>query len=510
MEYRKPRVLVLGDLMVDLWVHVRPRAGNPEGAAGVFQGRSSDRFESLGGAGLVATLVRSLGLRTKILGRCGFDFSGELIHSLLHENQLGCKAVKFIENYITPTKMRFVNEHGIVVFRYDEESPVDVYMADYSAHFNLEHFTKLVKRADAVVVADYGKGYCQDVGPKIIEAAKYYGVLSVVGAKPQQLSAYRGADIVKVNALEAAAYLAGDANQIKDGTTLAEMVCARMESSAAIVTAGSAGMHYSVRNEHGAFTVGHRTAELCSPVVKNCVGAGDAFLAGIVASLLAAPKTSPALKVTLSLERVQDAVTAGAAVAAQFLARGFPFVEPAVPFLAAYKQRVARSSSIKIMTAAAAMRLCDAWHSTGEAVVFTSGCFDLLHRGHIHLLEQAKQQGQRLLVAVNTDKSARALNGAGRPVQDFETRANVLAALSYVDAVVPLDEDDLTSFPTLRTMISGFAPDVLVKGAQYAESEIVGWEEVMRREPPGRVWQCPMVANCSTTQIINKVKKNDK
>jgi D-beta-D-heptose 7-phosphate kinase/D-beta-D-heptose 1-phosphate adenosyltransferase len=509
MEHRKPRVLVLGDLLVDLWVHVRPRTGNPEGAAVVFQGRNSDRFETLGGSGLVATLLRSLGLRTKILGRCGVDFSGELIHSLLHENQLSCKTVKFVENYITPTKMRFVNEHGIVVFRYDEEAPVDVYMADYSAHFDFEHFTKLVKNADAVVIADYGKGYCQDVGPKIIEAAKYYGTLSIVGAKPQLLDAYRGADIVKINASEAATYLAVDGNQIKDGATLAEMICSRMESWAAMVTAGSAGTHYSVRNEHAAFSAGHGDAQPCAPVVKNCVGAGDAFLAGVVASLLAEPKTLPPAQAPLSFERVHDAVIAGTAVAAQFLARGFPFVDPAVPFLSAHKQRVVRSPSAKLVTTDAAMRLCDAWRSVGESVVFTNGCFDLLHRGHMHLLEQAKQQGQRLLVAVNTDNSVRALKGAGRPVQDFETRAGVLAALEYVDAVVPLDEEDFAAYPALRTMISGFAPDVLVKGAQYAESEIVGWEEVMRREPPGRVWQCPMVENCSTTQIINNVKTND-
>jgi D-beta-D-heptose 7-phosphate kinase/D-beta-D-heptose 1-phosphate adenosyltransferase len=142
--------------------------------------------------------------------------------------------------------------------------------------------------------------------------------------------------------------------------------------------------------------------------------------------------------------------------------------------------------------------------------VFTNGCFDLLHRGHVQLLEQAKKQGTHLIVAVNTDASVRALKGDNRPVQDLQTRAKLLANLSCVDAVVLLDEEDFTTHPALRGLISTLRPDVLVKGAQYTETEIVGWDEMVNRDPPGRVWCCPMVDNCSTTQTIAKVAKNDK
>lgn len=510
MDYRKPRILVLGDLMLDLWVEVQPRLGNPEGAAMVFQGTGGGRFETLGGAGLVAALIRSLGLRTKVMGRLGRDFSGEIAHALLHERRLGCKSVTIVDNYTTPTKMRFVNDHGIVVFRYDEESLPDVYMADYSAHFNFEMFESLVKRADAVIVADYGKGYCQEVAAKIIQAARYYGALSIVGAKPSLLDAYRGADIVKVNSHEAAAYLSVDPAQTKDAAALAEMLCARMESWVSVVTSASRGTFYSVRNEHDAYFTGSAPAQACFPTVKNCVGAGDAFLAGFSAALTTAPKVqSPGgTKKPISVGRLQLAIAAGSATAAQYLNRGYPVLNAATPHLAQHARRVETSVEAKIMSTDELALLCDAWRNAGESIVFTNGCFDLLHRGHVYLIEQAKKQGSRLVVAVNTDDSVRRLKGVDRPVQDFATRSRVLAALSGVDAVIGLDEDDFVAQPVLRGMLAQFAPDVLVKGAQYSENEIVGWEEMTNRNPPGVVWRCPMVADCSTSQTIAKVNKN--
>lgn len=511
MEFRKPKVLVLGDLMLDLWVSAKPRAGNPEGAAAVFQGRSIDRFETLGGAGLVATLLRCLGLRTKLMSRCGSDTYGDLAHALLHENRLSCKTMSFVDKFVTPTKLRFVNDHGFVVFRYDEEDAPDVYMADYSAHFSFDAFTKLVKFADVVVVADYGKGYCQDMGPKIIEAANYYGALSVVGAKPALLDAYRGADIVKINAREASDYLTITAAAGRNVAALTEMLCVKMESRAAVVTSGSYGAHYSVKTEHGAYVTDNVKAQDCAPIVKNCIGAGDAFLAGMVAAFTQIPKTAKRgfNKAAIDADCLELASFAGSAVAAQYLAHGYPTVNAALPFLAQFNGRVTKSVDAKSVSPEVCRQLCDSWRSMGDTVVFTNGCFDLLHRGHLYLLEQAKLQGTRLVVAVNTDANVRALKGAGQPVHDLQTRVKLLAGLACVDAVVVLDEEDFSAHPALRTLINFLSPDVLVKGAQYKESDIIGWDEVVNRDPPGRVWCCPLVETGSTLQPPTKVINND-
>lgn len=504
MDYRRPKVLVLGDLLLDLWVQASSRASNPEGAAMIVRGDGDSRDVTLGGAGLVATLLRSMGARVKPMGRLGNDAAGATAHSLLHEFGLSCKLVKFVEELITPAKMRFVNDHGQVVFRYDEESPTEEYMAQASRDFDFGLYQQYLERsADAVVVADYGKGYCQAHGEKIIEAARYYGALSVVGAKPSVLDAYRGADVIKVNAAEAKEYLEQrKLSWSPDRHETARAFCAAVNARVAVITAGRTGTVYAVRDEQNQCHTYHAPARACFPVIANCVGAGDAFLAGLVAELMLPPscRTPP------GVDRVHTAVAAATAAATQYLNRGFPAVDPATPFLASYARRVETSTTAKVLSFDAAVVLCQAWRATGESVVFANGCFDLLHQGHVALLEQAKQQGKKLIVAVNSDMSVRLLKGAKRPVQTFDTRAQVLASLGCVDAVVALDEEDFAAQPALRAMITTFVPDVLVKGAQYKEEEIVGFEEMVNRDPPGRIWRCPMVDNVSTTHTVQRIQ----
>lgn len=503
MKYRGPKVLVLGDLLLDLWIQAGPRYANPEGAAVIATGKGEDRQASLGGAGLVAALLRSLNMRIKLMSRLGDDTPGQTVHALLHESGLSCKNVTFSGLFVTPAKMRFVNNHGIVSFRYDEEETTDQYVAHASRDFNFERYMQHIPLADALVIADYGKGYCQFHGQKIIEAARYYGVLSVVGAKPALLNAYTGADIVKMNAAEAKEYLElNNKTWSPDRHETVQSVLETTEAQVAIVTGGRNGAVYAVRQPDGTIKSYQAPAKPCFPAIANCVGAGDAFLAGIVGELM----LSPMVKAPPDTARAHLMIAAGNAAAAQYLARGYPQLDPATPFLARYGKQVEAASEAKIVSFAMGVALCTAWRTINEPIVLANGCFDLLHRGHVQLLEQAKQQGKRLIVAVNSDMSVRLLKGPQRPVQDFQTRAQVIASLGCVDAVVALEEEDFGAQPALRGMIDAFVPDVLVKGAQYKEEEIIGLEEMISRDPPGRIWRCPMVDNVSTTQILEKLK----
>jgi D-beta-D-heptose 7-phosphate kinase/D-beta-D-heptose 1-phosphate adenosyltransferase len=503
MSYRRPKVLVLGDLMLDLWVRATPRASNPEGAAMIVSGVDDGRDVTLGGAGLVASLLRSLNARVKPMGRLGNDTAGATAHALLHEFGLSCKNVTFSEDLVTPAKMRFINSHGQVIFRYDQESSTEEYLQQAARDFDFARYSEHVARADAVVVADYGKGYCQLHGQKIIEAARYYGALVVVGAKPGVLDFYRGADVIKVNDEEARVYLEKHNLQWSpDRHETAQAFCAAVDARVAIVTGGRLGTTYAVRDEQKSCQTYHAPARACFPAVTNCVGAGDAFLAGLVAELLLPPQCHSAP----DADRLHGAVAAASAAAAQYLTRGVPTIDPATPFLASYSRRVESGSATKIRSFEDAVVLCEAWRSVGESVVFTNGCFDLLHRGHVALLEQAKQQGKKLIVAVNSDDSVRLLKGSNRPAQTFDTRAQVLASLSCVDAVVMLDEENFAAQPALRAMITTFVPDVLVKGAQYKEEDIVGFEEMVNRDSPGRIWRCPMVDDVSTTHTVQRIQ----
>lgn len=513
MEYRRPRVLVLGDLMFDMWFHGRARHANPEGAAMILTGRQEDRDATLGGAGLVAVLLKTLGASVKVMGCVGADYPGSTVHSLLHEADLGCKGLVIQEDMKTPVKVRFLNEHGVVAFRYDEEMPAEELLEQGSPNFDFDKFTRYVQKADCVVVADYGKGFCQEYGQKIVEAARYYGVLTVVGAKPGVLHNYCGADVVKVNAAEAADYVRRrDLSVPHDRLGVSAAFAGAIGARASVITGGAHGSVYSLWQPDDNYQTFQAPATACFPVIVNCVGAGDAFLAGLVAELMLPPRMRSVGFEDQPFEaaRLHTAVASGAACAAQYLNRGYPQLDPATPYVASFQRRVADTVSAKIVSSDEATFLCDAWRSQDDAIVFANGCFDLLHSGHVRLLEEAKKQGSRLVVAVNSDTSVRLLKGPDRPVQDFQTRAQVIASLGCVDAVIELDEDDFSTNPVLRALITELHPDVLVKGAEYEESQIVGWEEMVNRGSPGRVWRCPMLQGISTTKLVKKVQQHDK
>jgi rfaE bifunctional protein nucleotidyltransferase chain/domain len=153
----------------------------------------------------------------------------------------------------------------------------------------------------------------------------------------------------------------------------------------------------------------------------------------------------------------------------------------------------------KILPLDKAQRRINAWRVRSEVIVFTNGCFDLLHLGHVDYLEQAAREGERLVVGLNSDASVRRLKGAERPVQDEQSRARILAALEFVDMVVIFEED------TPEALIEALAPDVLVKGAEYAEDQIVGAGFVISRG--GKLVRIPMLEGNSSSALIEKLKQ---
>lgn len=506
MLYRKPRVLLLGDLVLDEWVHVSARTANPEGAAAIVTGTADDRGMSLGGVGIAATLFKQLNASVKLMSRLSKNTHGSISHALLHRDRIACKHTEFVEDWSMPLKRRYINEAGVVIFRHDEELPLDKMLETAGTHFNAEKYASLVPKADCVLVLDYDKGYLSGFGQYVVQRAKEANTPILVGAKPIRLREYIGADLVKINAHETAEYLDADyADIVGNLNKAAESLCHSLQSRAAVITAGAHGAACAVmtnQNITASFTL---PAFPCFPAIKNCVGAGDAFFVGMTIDYVTAVMRSGRVP---ALRDMRAAITAAGAVAAVYLESGPESVRISVPVLARYDLLCAESPDAKITDLETLSRLCQAWRKNEETVVFTNGCFDLLHEGHLHLLEQAKKQGSRLIVAVDSDDSVRAVKGQDRPVQTFETRAKLLAALNCVDAVVRLEEEDFVGNTALRSMITALHPDVLVKGAEYAESGIVGWEEMVNRTLPGRVWRCPMLSGQSTSNVIQKVKHN--
>lgn len=506
MIFRKPRVLVLGDLLLDEWIYVATRQFNPEGAAAIVSGVDDQRGMSLGGVGIAAVLLRHLGASVKLMSRLSKNGHGAIAHSLLHRERLACKYVHFDEEWRIPLKRRYVNDAGVVVFRHDEEPTFEQMLETAGDGFDANVYDSLAKRADCVAVFDYDKGYVSGHESHIVARALELNTPVIVGAKPVRLREYLGADVVKLNAKETAEFLDADYDDVSDNLMkAAESLCHTMQSRAAVITAGSRGSACAVLTGQRVMASFELPAFPCFPAVKNCVGAGDAFLAGLVLDYVFACRQA---RRPPSLLEMRGAITAANAVAAAFLEGGGESVNSAVPFLARHDLMCAEASQNKIVDLPTAAKICQVWRVNGDSVVLTNGCFDLLHEGHLHLLEQAKQQGNKLVVAVNSDDSVRAFKGAARPVHSFSTRSRILAALSCVDMVVCLEEEDFIGNTALRSMITTLHPAVLVKGAEYAESDIVGWEELLNREEPGRVWRCPMLPDSSTTKIIQRVKQH--
>lgn len=504
--FRKPRILLVGDLLLDEWIYVTARASNPEGAAAIVSGAADQRGMSLGGIGIAAKLLKQMGPSIKLMSRLSGNSHGAIAHSLLHRERLSCRYIQFDDDWRIPLKRRYINDAGVVLFRHDEEPTFEQMLETAGRGFDVSTYNLLAKRADGVVVFDYDKGYVTGHEERIVRRALECGTPVLVGAKPSRLREYLGADVVKLNAKETAEFLDADYDDVVDNLMkAAESLCHSAQSRAAVITAGSLGSACAVLTDQRVMASFSMPAFPCFPAVKNCVGAGDAFLAGLALDYVLAWRQAGQPP---SLLDMRGAITAANATAAAFLENGDEGVSASVPFLARHAMLCDEASESKITELATAARICQLWRSNGDTVVFTNGCFDLLHEGHLHLLEQAKRQGTRLVVAVNSDDSVRVLKGATRPAHTFATRSRVLAALSCVDMVVCLEEEDFIGNTALRSMIATLQPDVLVKGAEYTESDIVGWEEMFQRESPGRVWRCPMLPDVSTTTTIQKVQQH--
>lgn len=505
--HRKPRILLLGDLMLDEWVHVKPRAANPEGAASIVSGSIKDRGSSLGGVGIAAMLFKRLHTSVKLMAQLSKNIPGSIAHALLHRDKISCKYLHFSDEWSVPVKRRYVNDTGIVVFRYDEEEEVDDMLASSETAFDRQTCADLISKAHGVVVFDYDKGYLNGYGQYIVQRAFDAGTPLLVAAKPLRLREYVGADVVKLNASEAAQFLDADYEDVADNLSkAAESLCHSAQARAAVITAGARGSACAVMTSKRITASFEIPAVPCFPAVKNCVGAGDAFMVGLALDYVLSGNRSG---IAPSYDAIGSSLVAANAVAAAYLEGGPDNVTPVVPFTAKFDDAVSIDVSSKVISLAMAARLCHVWRLNKEPVVFANGCFDLLHEGHLHLLTQAKKQGARLVVAVNSDESVRALKGATRPVQNFATRSKLLAALRCVDAVIALEEEDFSGNTALRSMITTLQPDILVKGEEYAERDIVGWEEMVNRANPGRVWRCPMLDGRSTTGLIEKVKTNE-
>jgi D-beta-D-heptose 7-phosphate kinase/D-beta-D-heptose 1-phosphate adenosyltransferase len=472
------RVLVIGDVMVDHYVSGKVSRVSDEAPVPIVQ--VTDERWTAGGAANVAANIAALGGRAILVGVTGADPAASTLAGIVGAMG-GAVEAHLVADASRPTtlKTRYMGgqhqmvrvdrETGVAILRSTEDRLVDI-IAD------------VADDCDVIMVSDYAKGVLSDrVLGAIMEHGRRAGVDIVIDPKRADWSAYRGASLITPNRKELS--LATRATCGTDAECLAA-------ADAAIATTGAAIL--LTRSEQGMslFRSGQPALHLSAKAreVFDVSGAGDTVAAAIALSLA----SGQAPELAMQIANVAAGVVVGK--------RGTATVSPAEVMAeldAGHRMTASFPGAINLSEARS---LRETWAREGLSVGFTNGCFDILHAGHVVLLRQAAQTCDRLIVALNTDASVSALKGPDRPVQSENVRASVMAAIKGVDAVILFGE--ATPLEAIREL----QPDVLVKGADYAEDQIVGADIVKARG--GRIVRVGLIDGQSTTRVIEKSRKS--
>lgn len=470
------RVLVVGDLMLDRYLSGDVGRISPEAPVPVLT-LTGERAVA-GGAANVARNLLGLGLSVALAGVRGDDADGAALLGLLDAAGMDHAAVLTDVARSTTSKTRIVgNRQQMLRIDAEDTAALAAPIADALAAAALARLDE----ADVLVLSDYAKGVL--AGPlcaRLIDAAAERGLPVLVDPKGRDFSRYRGASLLTPNRAELALAVGADAADLDGLLARAQQLRGDLGLVQLVVTLGELGM--ALVDAGGITRVPAVARE-----VFDVSGAGDTVIAGIAAGRAA------------GLDPLDTAHLANLAAGVVVGHRGTAAIG-ADELAAAISGEAALEQAAKIRDLSAMRAQVDAWRAAGERVVFTNGCFDLLHVGHVTYLERARRCGDRLVVGLNTDRSVRVLKGAGRPVIGEQDRARVLAALAAVDGVVLFDAD------TPIELIRALRPDVLAKGADYREDEVVGAAEV--KAGGGQVVLVPLVAERSTSAIVGRMRPN--
>lgn len=463
---RQQKLACIGDLMLDRFVYGEVSRISPEAPIPVLRTRRTVAMP--GGVGNVARNVAALGGIARLGAVVGSDPAGHELSDLIAADTGIEDALMRPEGASTIVKTRFVAA-GQQLLRQDDEQPG---MGGYDNR-------AVFSGASAILLSDYAKGV---VDAAVIEAALWasreYGIPVIVDPKGRDFARYGAVDLIKPNASE----LAGATGLPVDSDAEVEAALASLlsntQAKAVLVTRSGKGMSLARRGVPVVHFPG-RARE-----VFDVSGAGDTSLAALGLAMAAGASLETA---------VQFAILASGVVVGK---SGTAVVTPA-ELIEAELSHTSSHISSGILSLDQMAHQVEAWKRQGLKVGFTNGCFDILHRGHVTYLNQARSWCDRLVVALNTDASVKRLKGESRPVNDLDSRAAVIGGLASVDGVTAFDD------PTPIDLINRLRPDVLIKGSDYTKDKVVGATEV--ESWGGEVRLADFADGYSTTSTIEKM-----
>jgi D-beta-D-heptose 7-phosphate kinase / D-beta-D-heptose 1-phosphate adenosyltransferase len=469
--FQQAKLLVIGDVMLDRYWHGAASRISPEAPVPVVQvGNQEDRP---GGAGNVALNIAALGAAATLIGVVGKDDNAKDLESRLTAAGVYCE---FLQSKDKPTitKLRVISQHQQLI-RLDFEKQFDAEdVADLQ-----KLAASLLPNAQALVLSDYAKGALQDVAA-LIDLARKQGIPIIVDPKGTDFQKYRGATLITPNFHEFEAVVGHCANE-EELVSKGLKLLAELDLQAMLIT----------RGEHGMTLLRPDSEELHLPArareVFDVTGAGDTVISVLAAALAAGDGFADATAIAnlaagLVVGKLGTAAISGPELRRAILAE--------------------QNSGLGVMTAEQLRISVQDAKAHGEKIVFTNGCFDIIHAGHVGYLTEAKKLGDRLVVAINADDSVTRLKGPGRPINPVERRMAVLDGLEAVDWVVSFSED------TPEELLKSLQPDILVKGGDYSLEQVVGGEYVLSYG--GEVKALDFLDDCSTSAIVEKMKGSAK
>ena len=466
-DFSNATVLVVGDVMLDQYWYGSSRRISPEAPVPIVHVRDDEM--RAGGASNVALNITALGARAKLLGMTGDDDNAKKLETLLAKQQVECHFEKQ-PNHDTALKLRIIAQHQQMI-RLDFEDD----FSDINKSILLKRFEALLESTDIVIFSDYNKGTLSDVSA-MIQLSRKNSIPCIVDPKGTDFTKYQGATLITPNWVEFETVV----GRCKDEISLldqGEKIRQSLGLEALLVTRGEDGISL-IRKNKALFNLPTYARE-----VFDVTGAGDTVIGTLAASLAAG-------------SNMENAV-ALANMAAGIVVRK---LGTATASLAEIHDALKLDDEIGygVVSEDELEQVIQLSHNRGEKIIMTNGCFDLMHTGHIDYLQKARELGDKLVVAVNSDDSVKTLKGDSRPINSLQNRMTMLAALECVDWVVPFTEE------TPERLYCRVLPDVIVKGGDYRPEDVVGGDCIKAKG--GRVQIIDFVEGQSTTKIIEKIK----
>jgi len=466
-NFDSARILVVGDVMLDTYWHGATSRISPEAPVPVV---NVDRQEyRAGGAANVAINASMLGAKVKLHGLVGEDAPSNILSEILIKQGIE-SFLHQVPGSKMLNKLRVISRQQQVI-RLDFE---DKYSSS-NAQLIMPGFRAALSEVNVVVLSDYLKGTLSAVD-QLIEAANKQGVRVLVDPKGSDFTRYKGATIITPNLSELEAVvghcsseeeLERKANDLRDALDIETILLTRSEKGMTLYTRGQAAISLPARAQD----------------VFDVTGAGDTVIATLATAISSGVNLVEAVNMANYAAGVVVSKLGTSTVSVRELKRAMNNADAEVP------RGICDENELK--------RRIEDGKARGDRMVMTNGCFDILHPGHIDYLERARKLGDRLIVAVNDDKSITRLKGPNRPINELTNRMKMLAALSCVDWVIPFSED------TPERLYSILLPDVLVKGGDYSEDEIAGASQV--KASGGKVMILPFLEGHSTSKLIEKI-----